>query len=145
MSVIAEKSDDDADVGQVVAVHGAILDIRFAEARLPAIDEGVEIARDRGPPLIAEVEQHLDPRTVRAVALDSTAGLPRGVRARATRAAIRVPVGDAVLGRLLNAVGAPADRGPALPAETPRRPIHAAAPAMDASARPWRCSTPASR
>jgi len=53
------------------------------------------------------------------------------LNAHATGAPIRVPVGDAVLGRLLNAVGRPADRGPSLPSDTPLRPIHAAAPALD--------------
>ncbi|HVY57674.1 MAG TPA: F0F1 ATP synthase subunit beta, partial [Xanthobacteraceae bacterium] len=95
------------------------------------MNEGIAIARDEGAPLVAEVQQHLDSETVRAVALDNTAGLSRGGSARAMGVPIRVPVGDAVLGRLLNAVGEPADRGPALPAGTPYRPIHASAPALD--------------
>jgi F-type H+/Na+-transporting ATPase subunit beta len=118
-------------VGQLAAIHGSVVDIRFPQGRLPEVDEGIEIDRGQGTPLIAEVQQHLDPMTVRAVALENTAGLSRGARALATGAPIRVPVGDAVLGRLLNAVGQPADRGPALPAGTAYRPIHAASPALD--------------
>lgn len=68
---------------------------------------------------------------MRAVALGSTTGLRRGTGARATGAPIRVPVGDAVPGRLLDAIGEPIDRGRALPRDVERRPIHAPAPALD--------------
>ena len=80
--------------------------------------------------LLAEVQLHLGPTTIRAVALENTAGLRRGAKARATAAPVRVPVGEAVLGRILNATGKPADRGPPLPAGMERRPIHAPAPAI---------------
>jgi|SRR5690242_4530402 len=117
--------------GRLTAVRGSIVDIRFKEGALPGIGEGIAIERGQDTLLTAEVQQHLDAATVRAVALDNTAGLSRGAVAHATGAPIRVPVGDAVLGRLLNAVGQPADRGPSLPSDTPLRPIHAAAPALD--------------
>ncbi len=104
--------------GRLTAVHGSVVDVRFPAGALPGIDEGIEIERDGRDPLIAEVQQHLDPVTVRAVALDNTAGLSRGAAARAIGGSIRVPVGDAVLGRLLDAVGEPADRGPPLPPDT---------------------------
>jgi len=119
------------ETGQIVAVHGSVVDIRFQGDTLPAIEDAITIARDDGLPLVAEVQQHLDAATVRAVALDSTAGLRRGTTAYATGGPIRVPVGDMVLGRLLNAVGKAVDRGPPLPPDTPRRPIHAPAPALD--------------
>lgn len=115
------------DLGRVTAVHGSVIDLHFA-GRLPSVNEGVEIARDGAAPLVVEVHQHLDTETVRAVALANTTGLRRGAHARAMGAPIEVPVGDAVLGRLLDATGAVADRGPALAADTPRRPIHAPAP-----------------
>jgi F-type H+/Na+-transporting ATPase subunit beta len=124
-------SDNAKFLGQLRAIHGSVVDIRFAEGVLPDINESIAIERDQGKALIAEVQQHLDSMTVRAVALDNTAGLSRGASVRAMGAPIRVPVGDAVLGRLLNAVGEPADRGPGLPAGTPYRPIHASAPALD--------------
>ncbi|MCZ4331156.1 F0F1 ATP synthase subunit beta [Castellaniella denitrificans] len=117
--------------GHLTAVHGSVVDVRFSEGTLPAINEGIAIERDDGAPLIAEVQLHLDAMTVRAVALDNSAGLCRGASAHPLGAPIRAPVGEAVLGRLLNAVGEPADRGPALPAETPYRPIHASAPPLD--------------
>ena len=128
---MAEPSHNARLSGQLTAIHGSVVDIRFAEGVLPDINESIAIERDQGTSLIAEVQQHLDSRTVRAVALGNTAGLSRGASARAMGAPIRVPVGDAVLGRLLNAVGEPADRGPGLPAGTPYRPIHASAPALE--------------
>jgi F-type H+-transporting ATPase subunit beta len=110
--------------GQVVAVRGSVIDIRFAPGRLPPIEDTVMIDWDVGPPLLAEVQQHVNPTTVRAVALAGTAGLRRGTTARATGAPLRVPVGQPVLGRLLNAVGEPMDRLAPLPADIVRRPIH---------------------
>ena len=128
---MAEPSHNARLSGQLTAIHGSVVDIRFAEGVLPDINESIAIERDPGTSLIAEVQQHLDSMTVRAVALGNTAGLSRGASARAMGAPIRVPVGDAVLGRMLNAVGEPADHGPGLPAGTPYRPIHASAPALE--------------
>ena len=87
----------------------------------------------RGRPLIAEVHSHSTPQTVRAIALQATAGLRRGTPVRATGGPLTVPVGDAVLGRLLDVTGALRDRGPPLPADTPR--------AADPSRRRRRCTT----
>jgi F-type H+-transporting ATPase subunit beta len=112
-------------------VHGSVIDARFPPGALPDINDGIAIERQDGRPLVAEVHQHRDPRTVRAVALEGTAGLARGAHVQATGAPVRAPVGEAVLGRLLNALGEPADRGPALPADIERRPIHAPSPAID--------------
>lgn len=117
--------------GQVVAVRGSVVDVRFPPGELPAISDAIMIDWDLGPPILAEVQQHLDAATIRAVALANTAGLRRGTIAHATGAPINVPVGEAVLGRLLDALGHPADRGPALPADIERRPIHGAAPGID--------------
>ena len=107
-----------------------MVDITF-DGALPAIDEALEIEWDRGAPLIAEVQQHINETHVRAVALATTAGLKRGTLVTATGGPVRVPVGEAVLGRLLNAVGEPADRGPDLPRDIERRPIHASSPGLE--------------
>jgi F-type H+-transporting ATPase subunit beta len=131
MPTSAGASGTNPNIGGITAVRGSVVDISFAAGNLPAIDEAVAIDWDLDPPLVAEVQQHLGPETVRAVALGSTAGLRRGTVARALGAPIRVPVGEAVLGRLLDAVGTPADRGPGLPAGIERAPIHAPAPALD--------------
>ena len=115
--------------GTVVAVRGAALDIAFEEGMLPRLDEALRIEWD-GPALMAEVQSHLDDRTVRAVALQATGGLSRGSKVLATGAPVAVPVGDAVLGRLLNVIGQVQDLGPALPPETPRWPIHRQPPPL---------------
>ncbi len=129
--VDAQNVSDAQVSGRLIAIHGSVLDVRFSSGVLPAIDDAIEIERYKGRPLVAEVQQHLDPLTVRAVALDTTARLSRGARVRATGSPIRVPVGYAVLGRILNAVGEPADRGAKLPPDTEYRPIHAPSPAID--------------
>jgi F-type H+-transporting ATPase subunit beta len=131
MSVSVKPLEADCPLGRVAAVHGSVVDIDFADGMLPAINDAVAIDGDIGPPLVAEVQLHLGPTMARVVALGSTAGLRRGTGARALGAAIRAPVGDAVLGRLLNAIGEPVDRGPGLPAGIERAPIHAPAPMLD--------------
>jgi F-type H+/Na+-transporting ATPase subunit beta len=131
MPVSVEPLESAPRSGRVVAVHGSVVDIAFAGRMLPAINEAVAIEWDLGPPLVAEVQQHLGPAMVRAVALGGTAGLRRGTRSRALGAPIRAPVGDAVLGRLLSVIGEPIDRGSPLPAEVEHRPIHGPAPTLE--------------
>jgi len=131
MSVSVEPLETAPGLGRVAAVHGSVVDLSFAGAMLPAINEAVAIEWDLGPPLVAEVQQHLGPAMVRAVALGGTAGLRRGTAARALGTPVRAPVGAAVLGRLLSAIGEPTDRGSPLPAEVEHRPIHGPAPALE--------------
>jgi F-type H+-transporting ATPase subunit beta len=122
-----------ASSGVVVSVRGAVVDVRFAGDTLPAIDTALAVEWDRPEPLVLEVHSHADPVTVCAIALQATAGLARGTSVRATGAPVSVPVGDAVLGRLIDVVGTLRDRGQPLPADTPRRGIHGAPPALEAS------------
>ncbi|WP_298425870.1 F0F1 ATP synthase subunit beta [Rhodoblastus sp.] len=110
--------------GQVVSVRGAVVDVRFAPGGLPPVDTAIEVLWDRPQPLVLEVHSHLDPQTVRAIALQTTSGLSRGVAARASGEPLTVPVGEAALGRLFDVMGHPGDGGPPLPEDTPRRPIH---------------------
>lgn len=116
--------------GKVSSVRGAVVDVTFSDARLPQLEEALVVEWDQPGQLIVEVQAHLDEHTVRGVALQATAGLKRGVPARATGSPIAVPVGDAVLGRLLDVTGAARDSGPSLPAEMPRAPIHRTAPPL---------------
>jgi F-type H+-transporting ATPase subunit beta len=116
--------------GKVLSVRGPVVDIQFESGDLPAINSALVIEWDRPDQLIVEVHSHVDPQTVRGIALQATAGLARGIRARATGTPVMVPVGDAVLGRLLDVVGTLGDEGPPLPADTPRRPIHGASPRL---------------
>jgi F-type H+/Na+-transporting ATPase subunit beta len=105
--------------GIVHAVRGAVVDVMFAGSALPPINSSLNVEWDRPTPLNLEVHSHLDLKTLRAVAFQSTAGLARGVAVHATGGPVTVPVGEAILGRLLDVVGNPQDNGPALPADTP--------------------------
>ncbi|MHB0914188.1 MAG: F0F1 ATP synthase subunit beta [Thermoleophilia bacterium] len=96
------------NTGKIVEVIGPVLDVKFEE-ELPAIYNALEIQvplEDGGSRrLIAEVQQHLGDNKVRAVALDSTDGIARGLEVVDTADAIKVPVGNATLGRLFNVIG----------------------------------------
>ncbi|MCA7883570.1 F0F1 ATP synthase subunit beta [Burkholderia contaminans] len=116
--------------GCVVAVRGAVVDIAFPTGMVPPVDTSVSIDVDASSSIIAEVQAHLDDRTVRALAMQSTSGLPRGAAAKASCRPIAVPVGNAVLGRLIDVMGTPGDQGEPLPVDVPRRPIHQSPPAL---------------
>jgi F-type H+-transporting ATPase subunit beta len=118
------------DTGFVTSVRGAVIDVSFAGGVLPAINSALVVEWDRPEALVLEVHSHVDPATIRGIALQATAGLARGTNVRATGAPVSVPVGDAVLGRLLDVMGTLRDRGPGLPADTPRRSIHNAPPKL---------------
>jgi F-type H+-transporting ATPase subunit beta len=117
--------------GRVLAVRGAVIDVGFAEAALPRLEEALIVEWDRPETLVLEVQAHLDGNSVRGVALQATAGLRRGTAVRATGHPVTVPVGNPVLGRLLDVVGNVRDNGPALPTGTLRLPIHQAAPPLE--------------
>jgi F-type H+-transporting ATPase subunit beta len=116
--------------GSVVTVRGAVVDVAFAAVDLPPIHSALQVLWEQPQPLLLEVQGHLDAATARCIALQGTAGLARGSAVRVLGDGLTVPVGDAVLGRLLDVTGAPCDHGPQLPAETPRRSIHQAPPAL---------------
>ncbi|MFZ3581733.1 F0F1 ATP synthase subunit beta [Loktanella sp. DJP18] len=126
---IADQTQTNPGDGHVISVRGAVVDVRFG-GTLPPINDALSVRWDNAAPLILEVQSHLDPCTLRAVGFQSTAGLARGVRVTPTGGPVRVPVGPAVLGRLLDMVGDLRDDGPPLPVDTPRRSIHAAPPAL---------------
>ncbi|WP_417833097.1 F0F1 ATP synthase subunit beta [Thalassospira xiamenensis] len=118
--------------GIVHAVRGAVVDVVFTGSGLPPINSSLIVAWDQPTPLTLEVHSHLDLETLRAVAFQSTAGLSRGVKVYATGTPVTVPVGNNILGRLIDVVGEPKDSGPALAKDTPRRPIHALPPLLKA-------------
>ena len=118
-------------IGRIVEIKGVVLDVHFPDG-LPAIYNSLEIDREDGPPLIAEVQQHLGDDRVRAVAMDTTDGLARGVAVRDSGGPISVPVGDVTLGRIFNVVGDAIDEGAEIPEATERWPIHRSAPDFDA-------------
>jgi len=113
------------NVGVISQVIGAVVDVSFPD-RLPAILSALE-TDNNGNRLVLEVAQHLGENTVRTIAMDSTEGLTRGQNVTDTGSQIRVPVGPATLGRILNVIGEPIDeRGPVNATQT--SPIHAEAP-----------------
>jgi F-type H+/Na+-transporting ATPase subunit beta len=123
----ATETNGRPGVGKLVEIKGVVLDAVFT-GNLPEIYSALRIdlpARDgeEARSLIAEVQQHLGDDRVRAVAMDSTDGLARGLDVVDTGAPISVPVGDQTLGRLWNVLGEPIDRKDA-PKEGERWPIH---------------------
>ena len=98
-------------IGEVIQVIGPVVDISFENAggELPNIYEALEIKREDGSKLIVECQQHIGENTIRAIAMDSTDGLRRGIKAHSTGSAIKMPVGDQIKGRLLNVIGDPID------------------------------------
>ena len=94
----------ESKIGKVVQVIGPVVDIKFDEASLPNIYNEIKI--DMGDrELVVEVEQHVGDDIVRAIAMESTDGLKRGMKALDTGKPISVPVGKNVLGRLFNVLG----------------------------------------
>ncbi|MCC6661088.1 MAG: F0F1 ATP synthase subunit beta [Phycisphaerales bacterium] len=116
--------------GTITQVIGSTFDAQFPEDGLPDLYNAVKIEADTPVGklnLTGEVQQHLGGGRVRAVALGSTDGLRRGMRATDAGSPVTVPVGEKVLGRVFNLLGDPIDRLPA-PTGVERRPIHRAPP-----------------
>jgi F-type H+-transporting ATPase subunit beta len=116
--------------GLVVAVTGSVVDVSFPGGPLPPVNTALEVDWDGPHRLTLETQQHLDLETVRTVAMQNTAGLARGVPVRSKGQPITVPVGDVVLGRMLNVVGEPVDRLGDFSADVTRRAIHQRAPKL---------------
>jgi F-type H+-transporting ATPase subunit beta len=119
---------DGVNTGRIVEIKGVVLDVVFPD-RLPEILSALEIELEHGT-LVAEVQQHLGDDRVRAVAMDSTDGLARGLEVVDTGGPISVPVGQATLGRLWNVIGQAIDGKEPLPAGAERWPIHRDPPAF---------------
>jgi F-type H+-transporting ATPase subunit beta len=118
--------------GEVIGLRGAVVDIHFPSEDLPPIEDGLLIEDDEGNEVLGEVQAHLDEETVRAIALQATTGLRRGDPVRRIGGPITVPVGEAVLGRLLDVAGRIGDKRGPLASDVPRRPIHRPPPAFSA-------------
>ena len=118
--------------GNVIQVMGPVVDVEF-DGYLPEINEAIEVTladanKDR---LVLEVAAHIGDSRVRTIAMDMTEGLQRGQECTATGGPIKVPVGEAVLGRIFNVIGDPVDEGEAIPADTEKWSIHRAAPSFE--------------
>ncbi len=138
-------NDAKRNVGRIEEIQGVVIEAVFPE-KLPEINHAITIARPAaaaeeeapgisteagGEVLVCEVQQHLGDDRVRAVAMDTTDGLARGVEVIDTGGPITVPVGEATLGRIFNLLGEPIDLGEDLPADTERRQIHQDAPRVE--------------
>jgi F-type H+-transporting ATPase subunit beta len=120
-------------LGTILQVLGPVVDVRFEEGELPAIFTALTVTNpaidDRENNLVLEVTQHIGDKTVRAIAMDATDGLCRGMSVLDTGAPITVPVGEETLGRIINVSGQPVDeQGPVM--SKIRYPIHRPSPAF---------------
>lgn len=97
--------------GNISQIIGPVVDVVFEKegAGMPEIYDALEIKRDDGTVLVVECQQHIGENTVRAIAMDSTDGLRRGMEVIATGAPIVMPIGDQIKGRLMNVTGDPID------------------------------------
>jgi F-type H+-transporting ATPase subunit beta len=121
-----------SNTGKIVQIIGPVVDVQFSTENMPAIYQALTVeftAAGRPEKLTLEVQQHLGEGVVRSIAMSSTEGLVRGMPIMDTGAPITVPVGEGVLGRIINVTGDPVDhRGP-VPHQK-RYPIHRPPPAL---------------
>src|SRR5579863_8525910 len=137
MAVITEQN-----VGRIEAIQGVVVEAVFPD-KLPEINHAITIKRpaaaaaeldeeiNASDVLVLEVQQQLGDDRVRAVAMDSTDGLARGLEVVDTGGPISVPVGRQTLGRIFNLLGEPIDLGAELDPDTERWPIHRPAPSFE--------------
>lgn len=116
--------------GKVAQVLGPIVDVIFPSGSLPRVYDALYVqAADDSKPLLIEVLQQLGDCTVRAIAMGSVEGIARGNPVKSTGKSISVPVGESILGRIMNVAGEPMDGGASFEGAT-RMPIHASPPSL---------------
>jgi len=121
-----------ASHGTIVQIIGPSVDIRFDADQLPELLNALVLTDEaKQIHLTLEVAQHVGNNTVRCIALDSTEGLVRGMKALDTGSPITVPVGKQTLGRIFNLLGEPLDEKGSLAEPTRRRPIHRPPPSFE--------------
>ena len=124
----------DKNIGRITQVIGPVVDVEFEKGKLPQIFNALRITNkslnDEDWNLVCEVASHLGENTVRAVSMDSTDGLVRGMEVWDLEEMMTMPVGHEVLGRIINVIGDPVDEmGPI--GEKKRYPIHRPAPTYE--------------
>ncbi len=122
------KKNKTVGTGAIVQITGPVVDVKFKKEELPAIREMLYVIL-RGEKRTMEVVQHIGGNVVRCVMLGASEGLCRDLEVVATGNTITVPVGEAVLGRLLNVLGEPIDDGEGFSEDTPRSSIYRPSPA----------------
>ena len=115
--------------GTITQIIGPVVDVRFENGELPALYNALHVQNGKEN-LVLEVQQHIGLNEVRTIAMSITDGLKRGDEVTNTEAAISVPVGKAVLGRMFDVTGNPIDNKPA-PEGVERSPIHRESPSFD--------------
>ncbi len=125
------------NVGKIVQVIGPVVDVEFEPGKLPGIYNALEVQGvemkdifSYSQRLVLEVAQHVGESQVRTIAMASTDGLTRGMSVQDTGGPISIPVGRQTLGRILNVIGEPVDKGPAIHSKK-TYPIHRPAPAFE--------------
>src|SRR5213078_4285860 len=141
----ANGSGEQRNVGRIEEIQGVVIEAVFSE-KLPEINHAITVARPAAAAeeeaagisagaeedvLVCEVQQHLGDDRVRAVAMDTTDGLSRGMEVIDTGGPITVPVGRGTLGRIFNVLGDPIDLGEPVPDDAERWPIHRDAPTVE--------------
>src|SRR3954471_1096901 len=133
-----ETQEQERNVGRIEEIQGVVIEAVFPD-KLPEINSAIVVEREDNPEeqegissgtgtqLVCEVQQHLGDDRVRAVAMDTTDGLSRGMEIIDTGGPITVPVGDVTLGRIFNLLGETIDQGDPIDPETQRWPIHRSA------------------
>ena len=141
----SDNRTDENRVGRIEEIQGVVVEAVFDDEHLPEIyhallvrrpgiareEEDVDIAAAKDEYLVLEVQQQIGDDRVRAVAMDSTDGLSRGMEVIDTQQPITVPVGRITLGRIFNLLGEPIDLGDPLPDDVERWPIHRPAPMIE--------------
>ncbi|NTW05149.1 MAG: F0F1 ATP synthase subunit beta [Peptococcaceae bacterium] len=116
-------------IGHIVQVIGVVVDVRFPPGQVPEIFNALKVSRSQDDEITLEVAQHLGNNSVRTIAMTATDGLVRGMEVADTGKPITVPVGNAVLGRLVDVLGEPIDGKGPIESEF-SYPIHRPAPAL---------------
>lgn len=117
--------------GKVAQVIGPVVDVKFEKgSALPSIYDALEVRKTDGTVVVLEVQQHTGQDTVRTISMDSTDGFTRGMEAVSTGSAIKMPIGEAIKGRLFNVVGEAID-GMSSVSNANGLPIHRDAPKFE--------------
>ncbi|MBU1821319.1 MAG: F0F1 ATP synthase subunit beta, partial [Bacteroidetes bacterium] len=119
------------NIGKITQVIGPVVDVSFENSeRIPAILDALEVVKPNGQKVILECQQHLGEDRVRTIAMDGTEGLQRGMEVKSYGSPIRMPIGEAIKGRLFNVVGDAIDGLNAVD-KTDGMSIHRAAPKFE--------------
>ena len=110
-------------IGKIAKVSGSVIDVLFENGKLPKLKEALTVSLN-GKTHVMEVAQHIGNGTVRCIMLSESEGMYRGMEVTATGNSIRVPVGEATLGRMFNVLGEPIDGGAPIDSSAERWSIH---------------------